>query len=69
MPKLTQALFFVNAIVWLLLGIWSLVRVTNDNPGQSTTSRVIAMLMFANAATMLVLLGILVIDRKRYLHA
>lgn len=47
--RTAQAGFFLNAIIWLVLGIWSLARL-GDKPDQSITMVVIAILMFANTA-------------------
>jgi hypothetical protein len=51
---LTQALFFINATFWLLLGLFSLIR---QAQGQSTEPAfetvIIATLIFGNVAAML----------------
>jgi hypothetical protein len=52
--KAAQALFFVNAAIWLLLGIATIVRMPAGGSGQTITAAVIAILMFANLGAMLV---------------
>jgi hypothetical protein len=49
--RAAQALFFANALIWLILGIASLVRLAS---GQGLTPVIIAVLMFGNAGAMLV---------------
>jgi hypothetical protein len=49
MLKLTQALFFVNAVVWLIFGVLSLFLAVEVGTG---TRWVISLLMIANAAVM-----------------
>ena len=48
-----QALFFLNAAIWSLFGVASLVRIANRNPDHAITVWIIAMLMFGNAGAML----------------
>jgi hypothetical protein len=52
--KTAQALFFLNAAIWLLLGVISLVRMASSGSVQVITALVIAVLMFGNAGAMLV---------------
>jgi len=52
--KAAQTLFFVNAVIWLLLGITSLSRLAGSSTGQTTTMWIVALLMFGNAGAMLV---------------
>ena len=47
--KAAQTLFFVNAVIWLLLGITSLSRLAGSSTGQTTTMWIVALLMFGNA--------------------
>ncbi len=49
MPKLTQALFFLNAAVWLVFAILSLFRAASEN---GLTRGVITIMMVANAVVM-----------------
>jgi hypothetical protein len=51
---MVQILFFVNALAWLLLGVVNLARVAGNGTGQMLAMVVIAILMFGNAAAMLV---------------
>jgi len=62
--QVAQALFFLNAAIWLALGIISLVRMVNDSPSQPVIFLVIGILMFGNAAAML-LSGILIGKGRR----
>jgi len=48
-----QALFFLNAAIWLLFGVFSLVRMATRNPDQAMTVWIVAILMFGNAGAML----------------
>jgi hypothetical protein len=48
-----QALFFLNAAIWLAFGIGSLVRLAHRNPDQPITAAVVAILMFGNVGAML----------------
>jgi len=55
--RAAQALFFINAAIWLLFGIASLVRMAAGSPGRPTgtfVAGVVAVLMLGNAAAMLV---------------
>lgn len=47
--RAAQAGFFLNAVIWLILGMWSLVRLEGKSD-QSITMVVIAILMFGNMA-------------------
>jgi FtsH-binding integral membrane protein len=51
--RVAQLLFIVNAEIWLLIGIMSLVRITKYNPENPVTAMTIALLMFGNVAAML----------------
>jgi hypothetical protein len=46
-----QGLFFLNAAVWLLLAVASVIRL-GGNQGQGVTALVVVILMFGNAAAM-----------------
>lgn len=54
----------MNAAIWLVFGIISLVRITNGSPSQTITALVVGILMFGNAVAML-LSGILIGKGKR----
>jgi hypothetical protein len=58
MLKLTQALFFANAIVWFLFGIISLIRVIEVSSG---IRWILTIMMIANAAV-LVWFGITIVE-------
>jgi hypothetical protein len=62
--RIAQALFFLNAAIWLVFGITSLGRITNDSPSGQITALVVGILMFGNAAAML-LSGLLIGKGKR----
>ena len=47
-----QSLFYLNAIIWLAIGVASLIRMSNDSPELVVIMGVIAALMFGNAAAM-----------------
>ena len=46
-----QGLFFLNAAIWLALGVMSLMRL-GGNQGQGVAALVVAVLMFGNAGAM-----------------
>jgi hypothetical protein len=52
--KTAQALFYLNAVIWLVIGVVSLVRMANDSPDHRVTAAIVAVLMFGNAAAMLI---------------
>ena len=49
--RLAQGLFALNAVIWLVFGIVSVVRIAG-NAGQGVTAVVVAVLMFGNAGAM-----------------
>jgi len=51
--RTAQALFFLNAAIWLAFGVWSLVRLGREGSGQSLTLWIVAILMFGNVGAML----------------
>jgi hypothetical protein len=51
--RAAQALFFLNAAIWLVFGIVSLVRLAGEASGMMVTLLIVALLMFGNAAAML----------------
>ena len=62
--KAAQILFILNAIIWLLFGIVSLVQITTNGSEQQIVALVIAILMFGNVGAML-LAGIGLGTRRR----
>jgi hypothetical protein len=52
--KIAQALLFLNAFIWLVFGVISLVRVMDGYPEKAVTVVVIGVMMFGNALLMLV---------------
>ena len=51
--RAAQALFYLNTATWVILGVWSLLRIANGSPVGPITAAIIAILMFGNAAAML----------------
>jgi hypothetical protein len=51
---LVQTGFYLNAAIWLSFGVWSLIRIMNQNPEQGTTTWIVALLMFGNVGAMLI---------------
>ena len=52
LKKVAQALFMLNVVIWVILGILSLARITKSPVG-TITRWVIGILMFGNAGAML----------------
>lgn len=50
--KVAQALFYLNAVIWLVIGGASLIRLINDDSNQVMVFLVIAVMMFGNAGAM-----------------
>ena len=67
LAQLARALFFVNAAIWLVIGVASLTRMALSQSGQPITALVIAILMFGNVGAMLVS-GVGVGRRNRWLY-
>jgi hypothetical protein len=63
-----QALFFLNAAIWMVLGIVSIYRIPSRSPEQVSIAWVVAMLMFGNAAAML-LSGVVIARPGRFGYA
>lgn len=51
--RAAQALFFLNALIWVGFGVSSFLRLGSAGPGQSGVALIVAALMFGNAAAML----------------
>ena len=51
--KAAQALFYFNTAIWLIFGIASLVKLAESSSGQPVILWVVGVLMFGNAAAML----------------
>jgi hypothetical protein len=66
--RVAQALFFLNAAIWLVFGIWSLVRVAGKESGMVVTLLVVALLMFGNVVAMLCCGWGLAIPRRRWYY-
>lgn len=49
-----RLLFFLNSVIWAVLGIVGIVRLLSRSPEQGSTAWVIAILIFGNAAAMLI---------------
>jgi hypothetical protein len=52
--KISQILFYLNSLIWVGLGIFSLARVSGNTSASPITLWIVALLMFGNAAAMLV---------------
>ena len=52
--RMAQTLLFVNAAVWLLFGLISLVRMATGESAATSTLLVVAVLMFGNVAALLI---------------
>jgi hypothetical protein len=57
--RAAQILFYINAAVWLALGVFTLARLENGATGQSISMWVVGILVLGNAAAML-LAGIVI---------
>lgn len=51
--RIGKWLFWLNAAVWLALGIWSMVRIGEDTVGGNVTLWIIAILMLGNVVAFL----------------
>jgi len=51
---IARGLFFLNAAIWLALGISSLSRPGNNGPASPLTLLIVALLLFVNSGAMLV---------------
>ena len=52
--RMAQILLFMNAAVWLLFGLISLVRIATGESAATSTLLVVAVLMFGNVAALLI---------------
>jgi hypothetical protein len=52
--RAAQALFFLNAAIWFLLGVATLVRMANRSPDQRLAAGIIALFMLGNVTAMLI---------------
>ena len=66
--KVTQALFFLNAAIWLSLGILSLARIESRNSHQAITAWIVAILMLGNAGVMLLSGVVIGKQQKRFYY-
>ena len=66
--RIAQAMFFLNAAIWVLFGVWTLIRMATGTAGPTgpVTMGIIAALMAANAGVMLGLSWGLGRRQKRY---
>ena len=51
--RAAQILFYLNAAIWLVLGVSTLVRLASGESDQSTSMWVVGVLVLGNAAAML----------------
>jgi len=52
--RAAQALFFLNAAIWLVFGFVTVGRMAGRDPAQAMTTWVVAILMVGNAGAMLI---------------
>ena len=52
--RATQALFYLNTVIWLTLAVAFLIRMTSRHPDQMLSNLIVTSLMVANALAMLV---------------
>lgn len=52
--RYVQWLFYLNTAIWLLIGVYSLIRLYRGEDTPDITLLVVAVLMFGNAAAMLI---------------
>ena len=61
---LAQALFYLNAAIWLAIGGATVVRISSRHPDQAVTAWIITILMLGNVGAM-ILAGVGLGQRKR----
>lgn len=66
--RVAQALFFLNAAIWVLFGIASVLRLSAATSANALTAVVVAVLMFGNAAAML-WSGVTIARRQKRFYA
>ena len=64
--RLVRSLFYLNGVIWLVLGVISLFRLGSGSNAYLITMLVIAILMFGNAAVMVVTGFVLKWPQKRW---
>jgi len=53
--KITQALFYINVVIWLAFGVITAAwMVNNQDPDQTVVAAIVTIFMFGNAAAMLI---------------
>jgi hypothetical protein len=65
--RIAQALFILNTVIWLLLGIVTGLKQLTENPGRLILAGILAILMFGNAAGMC-LCAVFLGKRNRWLY-
>jgi hypothetical protein len=65
---LARALFFVNTLLWVLLGVVFLLKLGDANSNQIVGYLIVALLMFGNAGAMLVCGVVIVRPRRIYFY-
>jgi len=63
--RATQALFYLNAAIWVLFATTTVIGMMAESPAQTATIAVLGALMFGNAAALLVV-GLGLASRKRW---
>ena len=62
--KLTQSLFYINAVIWILIGVYTLWRMNLGGSLSPMSAILVGMLMFGNAF-ILFLAGVGLAERAR----
>ncbi|MEZ4637756.1 MAG: hypothetical protein R2873_24685 [Caldilineaceae bacterium] len=57
-----QALFYINAVLWLVFGAATILRISTINPGAQALMATLAVLMFGNVFALLI--GGMVLDKR-----
>ena len=64
--QIMRILFYLNAAIWLVLGVVSLLRIANEGAVYSMTILVVALFMFGNMAALLLSGFVLKWQQKRW---
>jgi hypothetical protein len=68
--KITQALFFLNVVIWLVFGVITVVWMVNNLESNPTVAAIVTVFMFGNAAAMLISgLGLGTYKKWLYIYA
>lgn len=68
--QIARMLFFINAIIWLVIGVNSLLRISGNNSAPRITLVMVAVLMFGNVGAMILSgLGLFMHTKLAYFFA